>query len=95
MSSLLFDDDNICSLTLIESDCLPRLLSFSSPIDTHWGQMAFYFPSPIKVPSGGGVKINGSMEMKRAKQNARLYNVHFNYTVGDNGDEVEAVYQIP
>jgi hypothetical protein len=35
------------------------------------------------------------MEMKRAKQNARLYNVHFNYTVGDDGDEVEAVYQIP
>ena len=57
--------------------------------------MAFYFPSPIKVPSGGGVKINGSMEMKRAKQNARLYNVHFNYTLGDDGDEVEAVYQIP
>ncbi len=57
--------------------------------------MAFYFPSRIKVPSGGGVKINGSMEMKRAKQNARLYNVHFNYTVGDDADEVEAVYQIP
>ena len=45
--------------------------------------------------SGGGVKINGSMEMKRAKQNARLYSVHFNYTVGDDADEVEAVYQVP
>ena len=56
--------------------------------------MVFYFPSRIKVPSGG-VKINVSMEMKRAKQNARLYNVHFNYTVGDDADEVEAVYQIP
>ena len=48
------------------------------------------------------MKIDGTMEMYRSKENARLYNVKFRYTIaaavdGSNNlmDPVESVYNIP
>eukprot|EP00984_Skeletonema_dohrnii_P023544 scaffold12634_cov196-Skeletonema_dohrnii-CCMP3373.AAC.1 len=71
--------------------------------DTHWGQQAFYFASAIPVQSNGKVKIDGTMEMIRSKENARLYNVKLQYTIGATAadglnnvmDMVESVYKIP
>mmetsp|Transcript_27834 Transcript_27834/g.41545 ORF Transcript_27834/g.41545 Transcript_27834/m.41545 type:complete len:463 (-) Transcript_27834:267-1655(-) len=71
--------------------------------DTHWGQQAFYFTSAIPIQSNGKVKINGTMEMIRSKENARLYNVKLQYTIGATAadglnnvmDMVESVYKIP
>jgi len=71
--------------------------------DTHWGQQAFYFPSAIPIQSNGKVKIDGTMEMIRSKENARLYNVKLQYTIGAAAadglnnvmDMVESVYKIP
>ncbi|KAK1732387.1 protein arginine N-methyltransferase PRMT10 [Skeletonema marinoi] len=71
--------------------------------DTHWGQQAFYFPSAIPIHSNGKVKIDGTMEMIRSKENARLYNVKLQYTIGAAAadglnnvmDMVESVYKIP
>ncbi|KAL7491688.1 hypothetical protein ACHAWT_001098 [Skeletonema menzelii] len=70
--------------------------------ETHWGQQAFYFPSAIPIQRNSKVKIDGTMEMYRSKENARLYNVKFRYTIaaavdGSNNlmDPVESVYNIP
>mmetsp|Transcript_2638 Transcript_2638/g.3900 ORF Transcript_2638/g.3900 Transcript_2638/m.3900 type:complete len:463 (-) Transcript_2638:3112-4500(-) len=71
--------------------------------DTHWGQQAFYFASAIPIQSNGKVKIDGTMEMIRSKDNARLYNVKLQYTIGAAAadglnnvmDMVESVYKIP
>jgi len=71
--------------------------------DTHWGQQAFYFTSAIPIQSNGKVKIDGTMEMIRSKENARLYNVKLQYTIGATAadglnnvmDMVESVYKIP
>ena len=49
------------------------------------------------------MKIDGTMEMIRSKDNARLYNVKLQYTVGTAAadglnnlmDMVESVYKIP
>ncbi len=48
------------------------------------------------------MKLNGTMEMIRSKENARLYDVKFRYTIaaavgGSNNDvdPVEIVYRIP
>lgn len=66
--------------------------------DTHWGQQAFYFSSAIPIQSNGKVKLDGTMEMIRSKENARLYEVKFRYTIADgskkNVDPVESVYRI-
>jgi hypothetical protein len=69
--------------------------------DTHWGHQVFYFTSAIPIQSNDKVTLDGTMEMIRSKQSARLYNVKFQYTIeaaadGSNNlmDMVESVYQI-
>lgn len=46
---------------------------------THWGQQTFYFTSSIPVLKGEITILNGSMEMMRTKENARLYNCRIEY----------------
>jgi len=69
--------------------------------DTHWGHQVFYFTPAIPIQSNDKVTLDGTMEMIRSKQSARLYNVKFQYTIeaaadGSNNlmDMVESVYQI-
>lgn len=76
---------------------------------THWGQQVFYLPSTIPLLADQTTQINGTIEMIRSKESARLYNVRFLYTTSRrmtgvdnekgtslmNGDLVELVYQIP
>jgi protein arginine N-methyltransferase 1 len=47
---------------------------------THWGQQVFYFLSGIPLLQGETTKINGSLEMMRTKENARLYNCRIKYS---------------
>uniref|UniRef100_A0A7S2M309 Protein arginine N-methyltransferase domain-containing protein n=1 Tax=Skeletonema marinoi TaxID=267567 RepID=A0A7S2M309_9STRA len=70
--------------------------------DTHWGHQVFYFTPAIPIQSNDKVTLDGTMEMIRSKQSARLYNVKFQYTIeaaadGSNNlmDMVESVYKIP
>jgi type I protein arginine methyltransferase len=51
---------------------------------THWGQQTFYFVQPIVVPpkSNGNnppLRLHGSLELVRTKENARLYNCRIAY----------------
>jgi hypothetical protein len=69
---------------------------FASTV-THWGQQVFYLPSAIPV-SESSVQINGTMEMKRTKELARLYTAHFkmneNSTIATTANTLELSYQI-
>ena len=87
-------------LVLSSSDSYIILLN--SFKETHWGQQAFYLPSAIPIQRNSKVKIDGTMEMFRSKESARLYNVKFRYTVAaavdgsyNAMDPVESVYKIP
>ena len=75
---------------------------------THWGQQVFHAMSSIPLIHGETTRIQGSVEMTRSKDNARLYNCRIRYTnsrrkteEGRNGKllikgaPVEHVYQIP
>jgi len=75
---------------------------------THWGQQVFHFPSAIPLIPNQTTRLNGTLEMMRSKESARLYNVRYNYmssrrkTGADKDDDVlmqnkpvELVYQIP
>lgn len=75
---------------------------------THWGQQVFHLMSSIPILKGQITRIQGSLEMSRTKENARLYNCRITYnTSRRNIDEpvdgqylmksadTEAVYQIP
>jgi protein arginine N-methyltransferase 1 len=72
---------------------------------THWGQQVFYLRTPIVLMSGERTTIDGSIEMMRSKDNARLYNVkvkhgskRFNKNSGvcmNENKDVETVYQMP
>lgn len=46
---------------------------------THWGQQVFYFLSNIPVMKDEAIRIDGSIELTRTKENSRLYNCRFNY----------------
>jgi protein arginine N-methyltransferase 1 len=75
--------------------------------DTHWGQQVFHLPAAIPVLSEQTTRIQGTMEMMRTKESARLYNVRYRFTtsrkksgVNDQGvlmkgEPMELVYQIP
>jgi len=74
---------------------------------THWGQQTFYFLNSIPLLQGECTRLSGSLEMRRTKENARLYNCRIKYETsrrrieGDEGtvlmksELVEQVYQIP
>ena len=68
----------------------------------------FHLPSPIPLLAYQTTRINGTLEMMRTKESARLYNVRFRYetsrrkTGSDRDGKVlmkgkpeELVYQIP
>jgi hypothetical protein len=81
----------------------------SPNIDTHWGQQVFHLPSAIPLLADQTTRIQGTLEMMRTKESARLYNVRFRYTssrrrtssqdrdrdVLMKGKPEELVYQIP
>jgi type I protein arginine methyltransferase len=46
---------------------------------THWGQQVFYFTSSIPLLQAHTTRLNGTIEMTRTKENARLYNVRLTY----------------
>ena len=46
---------------------------------THWGQQTFYFNSSIPLLQGETTRLEGSLEMTRTKENARLYNCRIKY----------------
>ena len=82
--------------------------NFSSSIDTHWGQQVFHLPSAIPLLADQTTRMNGTLEMMRQKDSARLYNCRFKFvssrrkTGGDKdgavlmkGKHEELVYQIP
>jgi protein arginine N-methyltransferase 1 len=74
---------------------------------THWGQQTFYFGSSLPLLQGETTNIQGSLEMMRTKENARLYNCKINYqssrkkTDDKDGpvlmksDMIEQIYQMP
>eukprot|EP01083_Nonionella_stella_P182364 656055_1 len=75
---------------------------------THWGQQVFHLLSSIPVLQGETTRLQGSLEMTRSKENARLYNCRIRYVstrrksdeskdgkVLMKGGVVENVYQIP
>jgi len=75
---------------------------------THWGQQVFHIPSPLPLLADQTTRINGTLEMMRTKESARLYNVRIRYetarrkTGSDREGEVlmkgkseEFVYQMP
>lgn len=77
-------------------------------IDTHWGQQVFHLPAAIPVLSGQTTTLQGTMEMMRTKESARLYNVRYRITASRKmtgsedgqgvlmkGEPMELVYQIP
>lgn len=87
----------------------PAFLS-TGPNDgyTHWGQQTFYLLSSIPLLKGETTRLEGSIEMSRSKDNARLYNCRIRHkssrrknaeekegTVLMKGALVENVYQIP
>ena len=48
---------------------------------THWGQQYFMLPNnSIPLLKGETTRLVGSLEMMRAKENSRLYNVRLTYT---------------
>jgi protein arginine N-methyltransferase 1 len=75
---------------------------------THWGQQVFHLPSAIPLLADQSTRINGTMEMMRTKESARLYNTRFRFATSRRktgsdadgnvlmrGEPVELVYQIP
>lgn len=74
---------------------------------THWGQQTFYLLSSIPLLKGEITRLEGSIEMMRTKENARLYNCKFQFQnsrrKADQADGSflmkspvsEHVYQIP
>jgi len=78
-------------------------------IDTHWGQQVFHLPSAIPLLADETTRLEGTLEMHRTKESARLYNCRFRYVASrrktgsdKDGDDVlmkgkpeELVYQIP
>jgi PRMT5 arginine-N-methyltransferase. len=75
---------------------------------THWGQQVFHSMSSIPLIIGETTRIQGSLEMTRSKDNARLYNCRIRYISSRRkseegkdgkllmkGSPVEHVYQIP
>ena len=74
---------------------------------THWGQQVFHLPAAIPVLSEQTTHIQGTMEMMRTKESARLYNVRYRFTTSRKksgadggavlmkGEPMELVYQIP
>mmetsp|Transcript_16207 Transcript_16207/g.18466 ORF Transcript_16207/g.18466 Transcript_16207/m.18466 type:complete len:473 (+) Transcript_16207:172-1590(+) len=75
---------------------------------THWGQQVFHTLSSIPLIQGEKTQLQGSLEMTRSKENARLYNcrIRYNSTRKRNGEDqdgkvlmkgaaIEHVYQIP
>ncbi|CAB9513596.1 arginine N-methyltransferase 1 [Seminavis robusta] len=74
---------------------------------THWGQQTFYLLSPLPLLKGEITRLEGSIEMTRTKENARLYNCKFKIQnsrrrLGQEDGQVlmkspvqENVYQIP
>jgi protein arginine N-methyltransferase 1 len=75
---------------------------------THWGQQVFHGMSSIPLIHGETTNIQGSVEMTRSKDNARLYNCRIRYNSTRRkseekkdgkllmkGSTVEHVYQIP
>ncbi len=75
---------------------------------THWGQQVFHLLSSIPLIQGETTRLQGSLEMTRSKENARLYNCRIRYNstrrkseeardgkVLMKGGMVEHVYQIP
>lgn len=46
---------------------------------THWGQQVFHLLSSIPVLQGETTRLQGSLEMTRSKENARLYNCRIRY----------------
>lgn len=61
--------------------------------DTHWGQQVFHLPSPLPLLAGQTTRLQGTLEMTRTEESARLYNVRFRYeasrrrTGADRDDE--------
>lgn len=75
---------------------------------THWGQQVFHSLSSIPLIQGETTRLQGSLEMTRSKENARLYNCRIRHSstrrkseekkdgkVLMKGNIVEHVYQIP
>lgn len=74
---------------------------------THWGQQTFYLLSSLPLLKGEITRLEGSIEMMRTKENARLYNCKFKLQssrrkIGQEdgtflmkSPESEGVYQIP
>jgi protein arginine N-methyltransferase 1 len=75
---------------------------------THWGQQIFHSMSSIPLIQGETTRIEGSLEMTRSKDNARLYNCRIRHNSSRRkseedkdgkllmkGSSVEHVYQIP
>ena len=48
---------------------------------THWGQQAFYLERGIKPSDGGAVW--GRLEMKRKRENQRLYDLKLTWEQGE------------
>jgi len=75
---------------------------------THWGQQVMHFQSKIPLLQGETTRLQGSVELMRTKENARLYNCRLRFSnsrrkTGEakdgnllmQGPNVEHVYQIP
>lgn len=75
---------------------------------THWGQQVFHFLSSIPLLQGETTRLQGSLEMTRSKENARLYNCRIRHASSRRKSEeskdgkvlmkagvTEHVYQIP
>ena len=69
-------------------------LNFNSFPVTHWGQQVFYLPSAMPLSMDKKIEIIGSVEITRAKEYARLYNVHLSLNQTVSLEEVQLVYQI-
>ena len=59
---------------------------------THWGQQVFYLQDGIDCSPD--TRLHGDLEMFRQDKNKRLYNVKFSMAI-DDGESVEATYEIP
>ena len=53
---------------------------------THWGQQAFYLSPGISAKDGA--HIEGRLEMRRKKENQRLYDVRLTWRQGDGGEKI-------
>jgi type I protein arginine methyltransferase len=76
---------------------------------THWGQQTFYFLNSVPIMKDETVRLTGSLEMMRTKENSRLYNCRISYASSRRkspedretgrylvqGTPVDQVYQIP